>query len=114
MRIANIPSNAGSAHTASPRGALIEVAAATIAKTLPTGWSKEASGSPDGAASLVIMSPDDAATTFLITGNGAGYQIELLKDDELWLVGKCNSVADLAWLLDTRIRLEHSVSRRAA
>ena len=95
-------------------GALIEAAATTIAKVLPAGWTQETSESPDGEVSLVIMSPGDAATTFLVTRDGAGYQLDMLEDDELWLVAKCNSVGHLAWLVDARIRLKTSVWRRAA
>ncbi len=86
MRSRINPSDAVLAQTDWSRGALIEAAAATIRKVLPAGWSQETSDSPGGETSLVIMSPDNAITTYLITERGAGYQPHLLKDDELWLV----------------------------
>jgi hypothetical protein len=93
---------------------LIETASDVIVKVLPADWSQEISASPDGELSLVIMSPDGGATTLLVTVNGAGYRFHALREDELWLLGECNSVGRLAWLVDSQIRLETSISRRVA
>ncbi len=67
-----------------------------------------------GWTSLVIMSPENGDTTYLVTERGAGYQLHSLKDDELWLVGPRGSVSYLTWLVDARIRREASVSCKAA
>ena len=113
MRTADISSTAVPARTVSSGSALIEAAAAAT-KMLPAGWTQETFESPAGEVSLVVMSPDDAETTYLVTQSGAGFQLDLLISDELSLVGKCQSVGHLAWLIDARIRREAPVSRRAA
>ena len=114
MRTVDISFSTVPAQTVPSGGALIETAAARIVKVLPANWTHETSKSPDGELSLVVMSPDDGATTFLVTANGDGYRLHTLEDDELWLLGECNSVVRLAWLVGSQIRLVPAVFHRAA
>ena len=114
MRTTSNSPSTNAAQTVSSAGGLIEAAAGTIANVLPTGWSQETSDGYDGVASLVIMSPGDATTTFLVTEGGAGLQLDLLEDDELRHVGRTRCVGHLAWLLEARIRFGGSVFLRVA
>ncbi len=112
MRVTDLSPAMDLVQTRSTVSARIDAALATIAEVLPAGWSSETFEGCDGTASLVIMSPGDAAITYLITGDSAAFQLDELDNDELRLVGKSNSVGHLAWLVDTRIR--RNIPRRAA
>ena len=75
------------------RDRTIAAARDSLRRRLPARWCAELFQNCDGEWSLVVIAPDDDASTYVIAAGADGYELAALTDDRLDLVHRDDSLA---------------------